>query len=174
MPLIFLILLFIALPVTEFALLIKLAESMGLLPTVALVLLTGVLGASLAKQQGVQTLTRIRSEMAGGKMPGDALFDGALILVAGAVLITPGVLTDAFGFCLLIPPLRAVVKRAIKAWAAHNVQVTTSFSGGPSGPTVGQAGAGFPSGAGRDEIPRGGARDEIIDAEVIETRVQRD
>lgn len=172
MPLIFLILLFIVLPVAEFTLLITLARDvLGLPETVLLVLATGVLGAWLAKQQGVQTLTRIRGEMAGGKMPGDALFDGALILVAGAVLITPGVLTDAFGFCLLIPPLRAGVKRAIKAWAARNVQVKTSFSGGPSmGPGVG----GFPSGGPRDEIPRGGGRDEIIDAEVIETRVQRD
>ncbi|TWT85456.1 phage T7 F exclusion suppressor FxsA [Posidoniimonas polymericola] len=173
MPLIFLMLLFIALPMTEFAILYRLAtDGIGFFATIALVLLTGVLGAALAKQQGLQTLTRIRGEMAGGKMPGDALFDGALILVAGAVLITPGVLTDAFGFCLLIPPLRAGVKRALKAWAAHNVKVTTAFSGGPGGPTMGQPRGGFPGG--RGEIPRGGGRDEIIDAEVIETRVERD
>lgn len=158
MPLLLLIFLFVAIPVTEFAILFELADSVGLLPTIALVLLTGVLGATLAKQQGLQTLTRIRQEMAGGKMPGDALFDGALILVAGAVLITPGILTDAFGFSLLIPPLRAIVKRLIKAWAARNVRVATSFSGPAGGPPMG-------------ETHRG--RDEIIDAEVIETRVER-
>jgi UPF0716 protein FxsA len=152
-PLLYLLLLFTVLPLAEFTMLVKIHDQIGLPATIALVLGTGVLGAALAKQQGVRTLTRIREEMAGGKMPGDALLDGALILVAGAVLITPGVLTDAMGFALLIPPLRAVIKRGLRAWFARNVRIQTHTTGQP--------------------WPPGRQGGEIIDAQVIETHVEK-
>jgi len=148
----YLLLLFTVLPLTEFALLVWLDGVIGLLPTIALVLGTGVLGASLARQQGLATLWRIRQQSSSGQMPTDALFDGALILVAGAVLITPGILTDAFGFSLLIPPLRGLVKRGLKRWLASSVQVQTqSFGPPPTNPP-----------------PRG----DVIDVEVVQTRVE--
>lgn len=156
MPLIYLLLLFTVLPLTEFTLLVQIHEQIGLPATIALVLGTGVLGASLARQQGVLTLRRIQQELGDGKMPGDALMDGALILVAGAVLITPGVLTDAFGFALLIPPIRAVLKRGLRRWFAKSVRVQS---------------VGTPPGWSR---PEAGGQSEIIDAEVIETRVEED
>ncbi|MEN1681840.1 MAG: FxsA family protein [Planctomycetota bacterium] len=129
MPLLYLLMLFTVLPLVEFSLLWQLAGGLGLGPTILLVLVTGVIGAWLAKAQGVMTLLRVQREMASGKMPADALFDGALILVAGAVLITPGILTDLFGFCLLIPPIRFVVKRGLMAWAKRNVRVEVSSFG---------------------------------------------
>ncbi|MEQ8847374.1 FxsA family protein [Botrimarina sp.] len=112
--LLYLILLFTVLPIVEIALLFELGDAIGWLPTLAIALGTGVLGASLAKAQGLATLGKIRQQLSEGHPPGDALLDGALILVAGAVLITPGVLTDLFGFALLVPPVRAVAKRMLR------------------------------------------------------------
>lgn len=135
MLLLYLLVLFTVLPLVEFSLLWQLAGGFGLGPTLLLVLVTGVVGAWLARVQGVMTLLRVQREMASGKMPADALFDGALILVAGAVLITPGILTDLFGFCLLIPPIRFVVKQGLMAWAKRNVRVeVSSFAPPPSSP----------------------------------------
>jgi UPF0716 protein FxsA len=102
-----LFLLFTLVPLLELFLLLRIGEAVGLLPTLALVLGTGALGAWLAKSQGTQVLARIRSETNAGRVPAQALVDGALVLVAGAVLLTPGLLTDLAGFLLLIPGSRA-------------------------------------------------------------------
>lgn len=144
--LLYLLLLFTVVPLTEFVLLTWLATEVGLLPTILLVLATGALGAALARQQGLATLMKIQQQMASGKMPADALFDGALILVAGAVLITPGMLTDAAGFALLIPPVRALVKHYLKRRFAKSVQVHVAGER-PSSP-----------------------HDSVIEAEVISSR----
>lgn len=108
-----LLLLFTVVPLVELVLLIQLGRVVGLAATLALVLATGVLGASLARWQGLATLRRVQAEMAEGRVPAGALVDGLLILLAGAVLLTPGLLTDAVGFLLLIPPSRAAVRRAL-------------------------------------------------------------
>jgi len=117
-----LLLLFTVVPLVELGLLIQLGKVIGLAPTIAIVLLTGVVGAALARWQGMATLRRVQTEMAEGRVPGEALVDGLLILVAGAVLLTPGLLTDAFGFMLLIPPSRAAVRRALVAAFRGRVQ----------------------------------------------------
>lgn len=125
-----LVLLFTVLPLAELWLLLQLGDAWGPIPTIALVLATGVLGAALARWQGFRALWRIRSELASGRAPTDALIDGALILVAGAVLVTPGVITDAFGFALLVPVTRSLVKRGLRAWFARAVkrgQATGAF-----------------------------------------------
>lgn len=152
----YLLLLFTVVPLVEFSLLWEISKHITLLGTVLLVIATGVLGASLARWQGVRTLWRIREETAQGRMPGDALLDGVLILVAGAVLITPGVLTDALGFALLIPPLRALVKRGLRRWVAASVRVQ---AGGFRGGSAWSGGSST-------------GRSEVIDAEVIETHVE--
>lgn len=111
-----LFLLFTAIPLVELWLLVVLGRRVGLLPTIALVLFTGALGAYLARTQGLQTLGRIREELDAGRMPAAALLDGLLILVAGAVLLTPGLLTDVFGFSLLLPATRNGLRRALGGW----------------------------------------------------------
>ncbi len=108
-----LLLLFTVVPLFELALLIQLGRLIGLAPTIALVLITGAAGAALARWQGLATLRRVQNEMAEGRVPTGALVDGLLILVAGAVLLTPGLITDVVGFLLLIPPTRAAVRRAL-------------------------------------------------------------
>ncbi|MCB0292521.1 MAG: FxsA family protein, partial [Calditrichaeota bacterium] len=101
-----LLFLFIAIPLAELALLVKLGEVLGFWPTIGLVIVTGILGASLAKAQGFMIYARIQQELAAGRMPTGELLDGLLILIGGIVLLTPGLLTDLCGFALLIPPLR--------------------------------------------------------------------
>jgi len=110
-----LLLLFTIVPLAELYLLVKLGSVVGVVPTVALVILTGVLGAWLARVQGLSVVQRLGEDLAEGRLPTDALIDGLLILVAGAVLLTPGLLTDAMGFVLLIPQGRAVVRKVVAA-----------------------------------------------------------
>lgn len=109
-----LLLLFLVLPAVELFLLIEIGERIGTLPTLGIIVATGVIGASLARRQGLAVLARLRTETGAGRVPADALVDGVLILIAGALLVTPGVLTDAVGFCLLIPPLRTLLKRTLR------------------------------------------------------------
>ena len=110
-----LLLLFTLLPIVELALLLYLADATSWQLALGIVLATGILGAMLARRQGWRTSQRIREQLARGPMPGDALLDALLILIAGALLVTPGVLTDAVGFLLLIPPCRRLIKRRLVA-----------------------------------------------------------
>jgi UPF0716 protein FxsA len=101
-----LIFLFAAIPLLELYLLLAVGQRLGPAWTIALVLATAALGAYLSKTQGLRTLERMRENMSRGVAPAGELVNGALILLAGVLLIVPGFLTDAVGFCLLIPPLR--------------------------------------------------------------------
>lgn len=98
-----LLILFIAVPLVELALLIKLGNAIGLWPTIFIVIATGVLGAALARSQGTRVISAIRAEVAEGRPPTESLLNGLMVLVGGVVLLTPGLLTDLLGFSLLIP-----------------------------------------------------------------------
>lgn len=106
--------LFVLLPLAELAVLIQVGRSIGLLWTLVIVMLTGVLGAALARRQGLRAWLAIRSELQEGRVPGAALVDGLLILIGGIVLLTPGILTDLLGFSLLIPATRQALKRSLR------------------------------------------------------------
>jgi UPF0716 protein FxsA len=108
-----LLLLFVALPAVELALLIEIGRRIGTLETIGLIVVTGVVGAAMARSQGLRVVSRLREQMSAGQMPADSLLDGAMILVASALLVTPGVLTDAFGFLCLLPAFRSRVKRGV-------------------------------------------------------------
>ena len=110
-----LLLLFIALPLAEIVLLIEIGSRIGTLATLAILVLTAVLGASLAHREGLKVLWRIQQKMAQGVMPDEELIDGVLILAAGIVLLTPGLLTDAAGLLLLVPGSRLALKRWLRA-----------------------------------------------------------
>jgi len=109
-----LVLLFTLVPLVELVLLLILADEIGWQYTLGIVLGTGILGAYLARWQGAQCWRRVHEELEAGRLPGDPLLDGLMILLAGALLVTPGVLTDAVGFALLVPPARAVLRRRLK------------------------------------------------------------
>ena len=122
-----LLLLFTLVPLLELYLLIGIGRQVGLVPTLALVLFTGVLGAWLARRQGIATLARVQRSLAAGELPTEALLDGLMILLAGAVLLTPGLLTDLTGFLLLTPagrrPIRRAIRRAFERRLATRSQV---------------------------------------------------
>jgi len=109
-----LILLFTIVPFIELSLLIELGTHIGTINTIMVVVLTGVLGAFMARIAGFNVLSKIQENLRAGIFPGDELFDGVLILIGGAFLLTPGLVTDAAGFFLLIPLGRAVIKRWLK------------------------------------------------------------
>ena len=109
-----LLLLFTVVPLVELFLLVKLGTVIGIGPTVLIVITTGVLGAWLARWQGLGVLRRLTEDLNEGRLPADALIDGLLILIAGAVLLTPGLITDALGFVLLVPQSRTLVRRLIR------------------------------------------------------------
>lgn len=110
----YLILLFTLIPIIELAILIEIGKHIGVFYTLAIVILTGVLGAVLAKEQGLRTLKKIETDINSGIMPSEQIFDGVMILCGGILLLTPGVLTDVIGFLALIPITRSLIKKWLK------------------------------------------------------------
>lgn len=105
---------FVAVPLVELAILIKLGSIIGIWETVWIVVATAVLGASLARRQGISVLMSIRDDLNSGRQPSESLLDGVMVLVGGALLLTPGLLTDFAGFALLIPQTRAIIKKSVQ------------------------------------------------------------
>ena len=110
---------FTIIPIIEIFLLIEIGSIFGTLTAVTLVLLTGFLGAFLARMQGLQTLYRIQESLREGRMPSGDLLDALLIVIAGLVLLTPGFLTDSVGFLLLIP----LTRNSIKYWLRRQIKL---------------------------------------------------
>lgn len=111
-----LLLLFTLVPLIELVLLIEIGQKIGLWNTIAIVVLTGFIGAALARSEGFGIISRIQNELASGQLPGESLIDGALVLAGALLLLTPGLITDAFGFALLLPFSRAFVKIYLKKY----------------------------------------------------------
>ena len=105
---------FTLVPFVEIYILIKIGSYIGALNTVVVVILTGLLGALLARYQGLQTALRVRESLQRGEIPGSEMLDALLILLAGIVLLTPGFLTDAAGIMLLVPRTRSLCKQWIR------------------------------------------------------------
>jgi UPF0716 protein FxsA len=110
-----LLLLFLVVPLAEIYLLIQAGGVIGALNTVALVVLTAVVGAWLLRLQGLATLRRVQQSLERGELPETALVEGVLLLLAGALLLTPGFITDAVGFALLVPAARVALARTVLA-----------------------------------------------------------
>ena len=106
-------LIFLVVPVVELVFIIQVGQVIGPWYTVALLLAVSVTGAWLVKREGLGVIRRFRRQLEAGSIPGRELVDGVLILFAGALLLTPGFITDAFGLLLLTPPVRAVIRAAL-------------------------------------------------------------
>lgn len=117
MVFVFLILLFIVLPLAELWVIIELGGMIGIWPTLALLLLDSVLGAILLKSQGTAAWRRFQVALGEARVPAKEVYDGAAIVFGGALLLTPGFITDIIGFALLIPPSRAALRRVLLATA---------------------------------------------------------
>ncbi|QRG68954.1 FxsA family protein [Brevibacillus choshinensis] len=111
-----LIVLFIVVPAIELWGLISIGKVIGGWSTVALVILTGIVGAWLAKQQGIQVVRNVQFQLSRGQMPTESLIDGALVLSGGIMLLFPGFFSDVMGILLLIPYTRLIVRHLIKKW----------------------------------------------------------
>ena len=161
-------LIFVAVPLLELFLLIRLGGAIGLLPTLSLCVLTGVAGAWLARREGLRALWSFQKRLARGGVPGRALMDGLCILLGGALLLTPGLLTDVVGFSLLLPPSRRWIQermqRRIERQIADGSLRVTTIGGfpGAGGAHRGAGGAhrgggGAQQGSGGEHRSAGGA-----------------
>lgn len=120
-----LVVFFIVTPIVEMYLLLTVGSLIGALPTIALVLLTAMIGVALLRSQGTATLARAQQRMAHGEVPTQEMADGLMLAVAGPLLLTPGFVTDGFGFALLTPPIRA----ALASWVAKRILVVSPVQG---------------------------------------------
>ncbi|PIW11934.1 MAG: membrane protein FxsA [Candidatus Infernicultor aquiphilus] len=114
--------LFIAIPVVELYILIEVGKKIGSLTTIGIIILTGILGTYLIKSQGFMILRKIQNDLNEGIMPGDSLIQGAIILLGGVLLLTPGFITDIMGFIFLIPAGRKIVKKYLLKWLKGKIK----------------------------------------------------
>lgn len=117
-----LLLLFTLVPLLELGVLVQIGQRVGVGPTLLLVLATGVVGAWLARREGTRTWWTVRKRLRAGRLPAEEMLHGLLILVAGAFLVTPGVLTDGAGFALLVRPLRGRLIGRLRGWLRRQVE----------------------------------------------------
>ena len=110
------ILLLIIVPALEMGVLLLSGKTIGVIPTILLIIATGFIGAWLAKKQGIKAFRDAQLRMASGQLPGEAILDGLCILVGGIFLLTPGFITDLFGLVLLFPATRIFFKNWLKKW----------------------------------------------------------
>ena len=126
------LLLFIAVPIAEIAIFIEAGELFGLWPTLAMVVLTAVIGTAMLRQQGMSALRRAEAALQQNQLPMEEVLTGICLLVAGALLLTPGFLTDTVGFALLVPPVRRFLGALV---FGHFIERgRTSMRGAGSGP----------------------------------------
>jgi len=114
-------LLFLVVPIAELAVLIRVGEWIGVANTIGLLILVSIVGAWLAKREGLGVLRRIQRQLELGQMPGTELVDGFLVLLAGVLLITPGFLSDILGILLLLPPVRKTVRAVLRRRFARRI-----------------------------------------------------
>jgi UPF0716 protein FxsA len=155
-----LFLLFVTVPVLELFIFLVLGQRIGIGATFVIILLTGFLGAYLAKSQGLKALARYQESLAQGRLPHEAIIDSLLILIAGALLLTPGFLTDALGFALLAPSVREVIRGRLEKSLKERI-------------TVAGQGMGMPVRKGGSASSNAGARVITVEAEVVETSADR-
>lgn len=147
-----LILLFLVLPIAELYVIVQVGQAIGLLPTLAILLLDGFVGAALARSQGRAAWERFNRALSAGRVPARETFDAAMIILGGALLLAPGFITDVIGFLLLLPPTRSMLRGAVARLASRRIgfgwRVVTPAS--TSGSRGGHSGAGRATGAPHD------------------------
>jgi UPF0716 protein FxsA len=124
-----LVLLFIAVPLAELAVIIQVGQAIGVWWTIGLLLADSILGSWLMRLQGRIAWRRFNEALQAGRVPGREVLDGALVIFGGALLLTPGFITDVLGLVLLLPPTRALVRRVLTRRLAHRVVVSAGRTG---------------------------------------------
>ena len=134
-----LLLVFIVLPLAELYVIVQVGGAIGILPTLALLLLASFLGAGLLRSQGRAAWERFNTALANGRVPAREVADGALIVFGGALLLTPGFITDVFGICLLLPPTRAVIRSGLGVLASRRIAFGWAVRRTTTRPRAGQS-----------------------------------
>ncbi len=160
---IFLLAAFIGVPLIEIAVFIQVGGWIGLGWTLVLVVLTAVLGTWQLRAQGLATLMRARDQVDRGALPARELFDGACLLVAGALLLTPGFATDAVGFLLFLRPVRDILRDLLARYVQTSMETRHFTGGGAAGPGAPGRPGGAPGGGHGGGL--GGTQGPIIDGE---------
>lgn len=161
----YLLLAFIGIPILEITVFIMVGDRIGMLPTIALVMLTAVTGIAMLRYQGLATLQRVRASLERNEMPLKEVFDGLCLLIAGVLLLTPGFVTDAIGLLLFMPPVRAALRHTMLGYLRRRGEVHLYVDGvevdpnRPPGPTPGLS----PAGSFDDHVPL-----KVIDADFKE------
>ena len=127
-----LLILFIALPIAEIYVIIQVGQWIGILPTLALLIVDGFVGAALARSQGRAAWERFNRALGEGRVPARETFDGAMIILGGALLLAPGFITDVVGFALLFPPTRALMRATIARLARRRMTLSWTVAGRPA------------------------------------------
>lgn len=149
-----LLVLFIVVPLVELYAIIQVGQAIGALPTIGLLLLDSVVGSLLLRAQGRAAWQRFEATLASGRPPGREVADGALIILGGALLLTPGFVTDLAGLALLLPPTRAVVRRVLARHAQS--RIVTGLAGAGAGRRPPRARPADLEGSARDVPPPNG------------------
>ena len=156
------------LPIAELYVIIQVGQAIGLIPTLAILVLDGFVGAALARSQGRAAWERFNRALASGRVPARETFDGAMIILGGALLVAPGFITDVFGFALLLPPTRALLRTGVARMARRRMAFTW-FVAAPGASGYGHTG---PGPGPRGPYPRGydyeGTAQEIQDENELE------
>ncbi len=158
-----LVLIFIVVPLAELYVIIQVGQAIGLIPTLVLLLLDALLGAMLLRHQGRAAWIQFNRALAENRLPHKEVYDGILVILGGALLLTPGFITDIFGLVLLLPPTRAIVRgitsRIVRRRVAMGATIWTVGRG--QRPPGRRPAAGGPAGP----PPRGTAPDDLFDWE---------
>jgi len=128
-----LVLLFVVVPIAELYVIIQVGQAIGALPTIGLLVLDSLLGSWLLRAQGRAAWSRLQLALADGRAPARETIDGALVILGGALMLAPGFITDAFGVLLLLPPSRAIVRRAIARNALRRLLGPLGLAGRAAG-----------------------------------------
>ena len=132
-----LFILLIGLPAVEIMLFVVVGGEIGVWATITLVILTAMAGSALIRRQGLSTLTRAQETLARSELPLEEAFDGICLVAAGALLLTPGFMTDAIGLLLVLPPLRALIRRPmLRRFTAHMGGRSFHAQAGEQGPII--------------------------------------
>jgi UPF0716 protein FxsA len=156
----YLFILFILMPIIEIAVLIQVGQSIGVLLTIGIVILTAILGTSMLRSQGLATLEKARSRMNSGEMPAQQMLEGLLLVIGGVLLLTPGFVTDAFGFLCLIPPTREYLAKQLASRSIGQMGIFVSGSGASNRGSSQAGGQPNANGTGADPRRSTGKRSE--------------
>ncbi len=163
-----LVVLFLVVPVVEIYVIVQVGQEIGALPTIALLIVESLIGAWLVKREGARAWDALRSALATGRLPGGELADAALVLVGGTLLLTPGFVSDIFGFLLILPLTRPLARKGLGLLIGRRIAILAAgrMGSGPAGwrPPGGSPGPG----------PRRRTEGPVVMGEVVDDRDDRD